>query len=68
MEITIQSFHLQPGKKLLDAVENKFRKIERIYERITICEVTLRKEKTSDQKSCVVEAKLDVPGKVIFTN
>jgi len=67
MEITIQSFHLQPGKKLLDAVENKFRRIEKIYDRINVCEVTLKKEKTSNAKNCIIEAKMDVPGKIIFT-
>lgn len=67
MEISIQSFHLRPGKKLLDAVEAKLMKIEKIFDRINICEVTLKKEKTSDQKNCVIEAKLDVPGRIIFT-
>lgn len=67
MEVNIQSFHLRPGKKLLDAVQNKLMKIEKIYDRINVCEVTLKKEKTSDQKNCLIEAKLDVLGKIIFT-
>lgn len=66
MEITIQSLHLQPGKKLLDAIENKFSRIEKIYDRIQSCEVTLKKEKTSNQKSCIAEVKLNVPGKTLF--
>jgi len=67
MEISIQSFHLRPGKKLLGTVQDKLMKIEKIYDRINICEVTIKKEKTADQKNCIIEAKLDVPGKIIFT-
>lgn len=67
MKVSIQSFHLQPGKKLLAAVENKLMRIGNVYDRINICEVTLKKERTADQKNCVIEVKMDVPGKIIFT-
>jgi ribosomal subunit interface protein len=66
MELTTRSVHVKTGKKLANSIEHKFSRLEKLYDRIIYCDVTISKEKNAQQKNCVVEAKLEMPKKVLF--
>jgi putative sigma-54 modulation protein len=68
MLIQIQSTHFEADKKLLKLITTKFEKLEKLYDRIEKCSVTLKHEKNSLNKRCVIEARLVVPGKDLFAS
>lgn len=66
MELIIQSLHLDVSQRTLDLLTRKFDKLEAVYDRISKCNVVIKKEKNKLQNNFVVEAKLFVPRKVLF--
>ena len=54
MDLTIRAAHVKAGKKLSDSIKEKFGKLERVYERILFCSVSIAKEKKAQQKNCFV--------------
>ena len=54
MELTTRSVHVKTGKKLANSIEHKFSRLEKLYDRIIYCDVTISKEKNTQQKNCVV--------------
>ena len=68
MDLTIRAAHVKAGKKLSDSIKEKFGKLERVYERILFCSVSIAKEKNAQQKNCFVEAKLEMEKKILFAS
>ena len=68
MDLTIRAANVKAGKKLSDSIKEKFGKLERVYERILFCSVSIAKEKNAQQKNCFVEAKLEMPKKILFAS
>jgi putative sigma-54 modulation protein len=66
MQLNIQAFNTRPKEELMSSIRDKFIKLEKFYDRIHYCEVTIDKEKNSEQKNCIIEAKLDMPRKTLF--
>lgn len=66
MNLQIESPRFEPAEKLLQMVEDRFFHLSKMYDRIIHCDVILRKEKSSGQRCCWVEAKMEVPGAMLF--
>lgn len=66
MSINIESPHLRLGKKLQGLVQKKFQQLEKIFDRIENMDVVLRKAREEHHSNYIVEAKLRVPGKILF--
>ena len=66
MKITIESPRIKVSQKLEKQVRTKFMHLGKIYPRIVSCDVLLRKEKDSKQKYFSAEARLLVPGELLF--
>jgi ribosomal subunit interface protein len=59
---------LEPGKKLTDLIQAKFDHLGKRYERIGHCDVVLRKEPGDMLKNYFVEAKMTLPGAILFSS
>lgn len=68
MQLQIESPHFEPGSKLERLIESKFHHLENIYDRIGHCDVVLRKEKSDQNKPYSIEAKMEVPGNLLFAS
>ena len=66
MKVMIKSFNVKASQELTDVLNEKFGRLDRFYDRISTCEVTLSHEKNREQKNCLVEAKLELPRKTLF--
>lgn len=66
MTIIIQSPHQTLTRRTIRTIEEKFERFDRKYDRIEDCRVVLKKEKNQNQQTCVVEARLAVPGNDLF--
>ncbi len=66
MRVTIQSPHITISEKQEEFIIGKFNHLERIYNRIEECSVVFKREKSSNQNSWVIEARLAVPGNDLF--
>lgn len=66
MQIQVQSTRFTAGAELISLLEKKLSKLDRIYDRIGRCDVTLKLEKRNDRDDCVTEVRLGLPGKDIF--
>jgi putative sigma-54 modulation protein len=66
MSVIIQSPHQRISKNTRQLIEEKFRRFDKKYDRIENCRVVLKKEKNQQQERCIVEARLEVPGKDLF--
>lgn len=66
MDIIIRS----PGVKLNDRthilIQQQLEKLEHLLQGLIICEVLVFREKDSKARSCVVQAKVVLPGKDLF--
>lgn len=62
MNIQIQSVKFDADKKLLDFVQHKVGKLDRMIDNSTSAEVTLRLDKDDDAGNKVVMLRLSVPG------
>jgi len=66
MQLQIESPHIEVGEKVTDLIRKKFDHLAKRYDRINRCDVVLRKEKSESQKYFLIEAKMEVPGKILF--
>lgn len=66
MLINIESPGIKPGENLTEMLRNRFNHLGRMYNRITHCDVVLRKEKSDNKKNFIIEAKMEVPRKMLF--
>lgn len=62
MNIQIQSVKFDADQKLIDFVEHKVGKLDRMIDNSTGAEVTLKLDKDDEQGNKVVVLKLSVPG------
>jgi ribosomal subunit interface protein len=68
MQLIIQSPGFVASNKLHDLIAEKAAHLYKIYDRITKCEVVLRKENDEHQHGCLAEAQLSVSRKVLFAS
>lgn len=68
MQLQIESPHIDPNKRLTNLVRSKFEHLGKRYDRINRCDVVLRKGKNDKQKHCFIEAKMEVPRRILFAN
>lgn len=66
MDIKVHSIHFKADQKLIDFINDKFGKLEALFDQIVGSEVFLRLDKNDDQENKVSEIKILVPGKELF--
>jgi len=66
MQLLIESPGLKIEDQLLNSIQSKFGHLDRLYNRITKCRVLLKKENNDRDDKYLIEAKLIVPGKVLY--
>jgi putative sigma-54 modulation protein len=66
MELLIESLDTEVSNSFKKEIEKKFQNAARIYKRVLSCNVTLFKENYSNQNNHCIEAKMVVPGNVLF--
>ncbi|MBK6390487.1 MAG: ribosome-associated translation inhibitor RaiA [Saprospiraceae bacterium] len=66
MKIMTESVHFTADQKLIQFIENKLQKLERVYERIIDIHVILKLESHQAVKDKIVEVQVHVPGGNIF--
>ena len=62
----MHSIHFDADQKLLDFVQRKTGKLQKLYQRIIDGEVYLRLDKDGARENKVVEIKLNIPGSQLF--
>ena len=62
----MHSIHFDADHKLIDFVQKKTDKLQKLYDRIIDGEVYLRLEKKEARDNKVVEIKLNIPGTQLF--
>jgi len=68
MQLQIESPHIDAEKKLTDLIRSKMYHLGKRYDRINRCDVVLRKEKSDKQEYFFVEAKMEVPRRILFAS
>ncbi len=66
MKVNVQGIGVTPRQDLLDLIDEKLNKLERISDRIVEAKVILRVEKSDDRNNKQVEVRLAIPGNDIF--
>ena len=66
MQIEIQSTHFTVDDTLIKLTTEKLSKLEKLYDRIEMCSVVLKKEKNDKKKRFFVEVRLAVPKEDLF--
>ncbi|MFZ5971133.1 MAG: HPF/RaiA family ribosome-associated protein [Bacteroidota bacterium] len=66
MKVNVQGIGVTPRQDLLDLINDKLNKLERISDRIVEAKVILRVEKSTDRSNKQVEVRLAIPGNDIF--
>ena len=67
MKFNIQTPHIQKLNEITQkAVQEKFERLEKQYDRIERCNILLKKEKNAKRDNYLVEATLVVPGNDLF--
>lgn len=66
MQINIESPHLKISDELQNKVQAQCLHLQRIYSRITGCEVVFRTAKNDQHKNCEIEARLLIPKSSFF--
>ncbi len=66
MQLLIESPHTNADDKLKQLITEKFNHLDKIYNRITECRVTLRHQEDDRKQNCILEGRLLVPGDVLF--
>ena len=62
------SIHFKADQKLLDFIEEKVGKLEKVYDRIVDAEVKLKLENTGQVRDKIVELKVHVPRETLFAS
>ena len=68
MNIKINSVKFKADPKLENFVNNKVSKLERTYDNITSCEVSLKVDKPESDNNKIVEIQLVLPGQTLFNS
>ena len=68
MNIKINSVKFKADPKLENFVTNKVSKLERTYDNITSCEVSLKVDKPESDNNKIVEIQLVLPGQTLFNS
>jgi len=68
MQYIIQSPQLRISEETEIALQEKFDRLEKFFDRIQQCKIMLKKEKEGKQNYFVVEVKLAVPGNDLFAS
>ena len=66
MNISINAVKFKIDEKLEDFINDKASKLEKHFDQITKCEVTLKVDKPESENNKVVEMRLHVPGYDLF--
>ena len=66
MEVLIESFDAEVSNNLKREIKRKIQNTARIFKRALCCDITLFKENNSEQNGYCIEAKIVVPGNVLF--
>lgn len=68
MDVRIHSIHFDADQKLLDFIDKKITRLERVFARVTEVEVFLKLDALNGSThSKVAEIKVNIPGKTIFS-
>ncbi len=62
----MQSVKFDADKKLIDYIQKRVNKLDKIYERITDGEVIMRVEKSNQIPNKSIEFKINIPGEQLF--
>lgn len=62
MKLTIQALGLTPHQPLEDYANKKLEKLDTFYDKILLCELTLKKENTTEKEDKTAEVRLHIPG------
>jgi putative sigma-54 modulation protein len=68
MQIVINAPGLQRNERLETAIEKKFQQLQKFYDRIVKCTISLKEDPDSARNKRKVEVKLSVPGKILFAS
>ena len=66
MEITVKSPYVNISNHLQQQIIRKFKHVGKQYQRAITCDITVLKENNDAQRTHCIEAKLLVPGDVLF--
>ena len=66
MNIKIQSIKFDADKRLVDFIEKKVSKVEKVFDNIVNVDVYLRLENSQELDNKMVEIRLEVPGSELF--
>jgi putative sigma-54 modulation protein len=67
MRISVQSIHFDADRKLLAFIQKKADKLDQFFDQIISAEVYMKLEKTEDELNKILEIKLILPGKMLFS-
>jgi len=68
MQLQIESPHIEIERGLTEFIHSKFEHLGKRYKRINRCDVVLRKDKSGEQEYFFIEAKMEVPRKMLFAS
>jgi ribosomal subunit interface protein len=68
IQLKIQSPGVELNEELSDLIIRQLEKLGKTFGNITGCEMMLKNEKDSKKKDCEVEAKIFVPGNMLFAS
>ncbi len=66
MQVLIESTHTNADHQLKQHITEKFDHLNKIFDRIVECRITLRHQEDDHKQNCILEARLLVPGDVLF--
>jgi putative sigma-54 modulation protein len=66
MELIIRSVNFNLDQKLEATLRNKFSRLQKLYQRLIICEITAIREKAAGGRDCILEGKVEMPRKTVF--
>ena len=62
MKVNTQSVNFSADKKLLDFIEMRMKKLNKVFDRVISTDVFLKVQKTRDKHNKIFEARVFVPG------
>ncbi len=65
MKVQVEAVQFKADQKLLDHIEKKLQKLERLTDRITSANVYLKLENSGQVRDKIAEIRLHVPGQVL---
>ncbi|HVT86586.1 MAG TPA: ribosome-associated translation inhibitor RaiA [Chitinophagaceae bacterium] len=68
MNVQIESPQAERNVKLENLIQEKFEHLEKQFQRITNCKVLYHKQKNDVQQRYFIEAKMEVPQKILFAS